>query len=68
MSNPEPSRQPVRILVVDDEARVRKDMVSILKKRGYAVMAPEGAGQVLVKKAKRCPAHSARMWPSLVST
>ena len=52
MSNPEPSKQQVRILVVDDEARVRRDMVSILKKRGYAVMAPEGIGPALVKKAR----------------
>jgi ActR/RegA family two-component response regulator len=52
MSNPEPSRQPVRVLVVDDDPRVRTDMFRILKKKGYAVVAPEGAGQILVKKTR----------------
>jgi CheY-like chemotaxis protein len=52
MSSPEPSKKQVRILVVDDEARVRKDMVSILKKRGYAVLAPEGIGPALVRKTR----------------
>jgi FixJ family two-component response regulator len=49
MSSPEPSRQQVRILVVDDESRVKKDMVRILKRKGYIAIAPEGAGHSLVE-------------------
>jgi CheY-like chemotaxis protein len=53
MSTPQPSLLQVRILVVDDEPRVKKDMVRILKRKGYAALAPEGAGQILVENTRQ---------------
>jgi CheY-like chemotaxis protein len=52
MSIQNTSVQQVRVLVVDDDPRVQKDMIQFLEEEGYTVRAPEAAGQVLVEKAK----------------
>ncbi len=48
----EPSDNQARILVVDDDPRVQNDMVEFLIDEGYEAFAPEGAGLVLLERAK----------------
>lgn len=45
------ARQPLRVLVAEDEALIRMDLVEMLEEDGYAVVGQAGDGQTAVRLA-----------------
>jgi response regulator NasT len=46
-----PARQPMRVLVAEDEALIRMDLVEMLEEEGYAVVGEAADGQAAVTMA-----------------